>query len=354
MCIQAAHRVCLLGLSLLLLPRVDRADTLLVANKSDDTVDLINLDTGRSAATLPTGHAPHEIAVSRDGSTAVVTNYGSREIPGNTLTVVDVQLAKVSRTLELGDHTRPHGVVFVAEHRVAVTAEGSAHLLVVDLQTGQIVTAIATDQETSHMVATVPDSSRVFVANIGSGTVSVIDLEKDVKLFDIATGEGAEGIAVTPDGSELWVGNRAADTLTIIDPTSLEILATLPCPGFPIRIAFAPDGSRALVSAAQSGEVVVFDTHQRLEIRRTKLDLSNAPDASRRLFGDRFGDSPVPVGLVNSPSGSTAWVAATQADAVVVIETETLVVRDLLRAGREPDGMAFSPMEVVQFQSSDH
>ena len=40
------------------------ADTLLVANKSDHTVDLIDLETGASQATLPTGRGPHEIAVS--------------------------------------------------------------------------------------------------------------------------------------------------------------------------------------------------------------------------------------------------------------------------------------------------
>jgi DNA-binding beta-propeller fold protein YncE len=50
----------------------------------------------------------------------------------------------------------------------------------------------------------------------------------------------------------------------------------------------------------------------------------------------------VPVGLVIHPSGEKAWVAATQADAVVVLEPETLNVLDALEAGREPDGMAYS------------
>ena len=127
--------------------------------------------------------------------------------------------------------------------------------------------------------------------------------------------------------------------------------ATIPCPGFPIRVAFTPDGEHVWVSAARSGEVVVFDTATRREITRTQLDLSNAPDASRRLFGDRFGESPVPVGLVIAPDGATAWVAATQADAVVVIDPTTLTVRDLLKAGREPDGMAYSQVDVQPSQS---
>jgi YVTN family beta-propeller protein len=185
---------------------------------------------------------------------------------------------------------------------------------------------------------------RAFVANIGSGSVTAIDLETGKKLADIATGDGAEGIATTPDGGEIWVGNRGADSLSVIDPETLEIRATLACPGFPIRVAISPDGKHALVSAARSGEVVLFDVAQRKELRRSQLDLSNAPDATQRLFGDRFGKSPVPVGLVISPSGDRAWVAATQADAVVVLEPRSLKILDVLTAGREPDGMAYSTL----------
>ena len=321
------------------------AQTLLVANKSDDTVDLIALASGRSMATLHTGGAPHEIAVAPDGATAVIANYGGRGGAGNSLTVVDVAAATVRKTIDLESHRRPHGVEWLDDKRVAVTTEGSGHLTLVDIDSGTVSSAVPTGQSVSHMVALA--GSRAFVANIGSGSVTVIDTESGKKLTDIATGAGAEGIAATSDGVEIWVTNREADTLTVIDAASLEILATLPCPGFPIRIALAPDGKNALVSAARSGEVVLFDVAERRELRRAQLDLSNAPDAARRLFGDRFGNSPVPVGLVIAPDGETAWVAATQADAVVVLDPKTLTVRDVLAAGREPDGMAFSPLNVA-------
>jgi YVTN family beta-propeller protein len=316
--------------------------TLVVANKTDDTVDLVNVADGRSRATLATGHAPHEVAVSTDGATAVVSNYGDRAEAGSSLTVVDVSGGEVVRTIDLGEHRRPHGLAWVSERKVVVTAEDSAHLLVVDIVDGTIAAAIETGQEISHMVAVMPDGSRAFVANIGSGTVTAIDLERGVKLADIATGSGAEGIAVTPDGKEVWVGNRASDTLSVIEPATLEIKATVPCAGFPIRVAITPNGKRVLVSLASTGEVAVFDVESRSELRRTKLDLSTVPDAAKRLFGDRFGESPVPVGLVIAPDGARAWVAATQADAVVVFDPETLAVLDLIRAGHEPDGMALA------------
>jgi len=334
-----------LAATFLLAPTV-HGSTLVVANKTDNTVDLLDLSTGQSVATLPTGYRPHEVAVSPDGTLAVVSNYGDRDQPGSSLTVIDLEQAKVVSTVDLGKHTRPHGLAWISSTQLAVTTEGSKHLLVVSPRSGRIDKEIKTGQKVSHMVAVTPDGKRAFVANIGSGSVTAIDLATGTKLRDIATGEGAEGIAVTPDGREVWVGNREADTLTILDPQTLEIRAEVPCRGFPIRVAPTPDGKKMLVSAAESGEVVVIDTKQRQEIFRRQLDLSTAADASTRLFGDRFGGSPVPVGLVVAPDGSSAWVAATQADAVVVIATAGLRVLGVLEAGKEPDGMALSPVTV--------
>lgn len=320
--------------------------TLVVANKSDDTVDLIDLADGRSRATLPTGNAPHEVAVSPDGRLAVVTNYGERDEPGSTLTVIDVPAARVLRTIDLGHHKQPHGVVWVSARAILVTAEGSAHLLRIDVPDGELHQAVETLQRTSHMVAVTPSGRRAFVANITSGSVTVIDLTSGKKVGDVRTGAGAEGIAVTPDGKEVWVTNRAADTISVLDAESLERLAEIPAEGFPIRIAITPGGKRALVSCARAGEIALFDVPQRKLLLRRALDLATAPDAATRLFGERFGKSPVPVGLSIAPDGKRAWIAATQADAVVIVDTATLDVTGLLRAGREPDGMAWSPADV--------
>lgn len=321
------------------------AATLLVANKSDDTVSLLSLPSGEVRVTLPTGPGPHEAAVAADGRTAVIANYGRNE-PGSSLTVIDVASAKVLRTIDLGEHRRPHGLAWLGDGRLLVTSEGSRHLLIVDPKAGKVERAIPTEQEISHMVAVAPGGGRAFVANIRSGSVTVVDLAKGKKIRNVATGEGAEGIAVTPDGKQVWVGNRAADTLSVLDAMTLEILAQVKCPGFPIRVAISPDGKRVLVSCARSGEVAVFDAAARTEVLRRKLDLSAVKETASRLFGDSFGASPVPVGLVIAPDGKLAWVAATQADAVVAVDPASLEVRGLLRAGREPDGMAYSAVDV--------
>ena len=50
--------------------------TVMVANMDDNSVWLLDPRTGEHRATVETHFSPHEIAVSSDGGTAVVTNYG--------------------------------------------------------------------------------------------------------------------------------------------------------------------------------------------------------------------------------------------------------------------------------------
>ncbi len=316
------------------------AETLAVVNKSDASVDLIDPSSGRSRATLPTGNGPHEAAISPDGATLVVSDYGTRVEPGSSLTVIDLATRRVVSTVDLGEPKKPHGLAWLGTQYLAVTAEGSGELLIVKPREGKVVRAVPTGQEISHMVAVNPEGNRAFVANIGSGSVTAIDLQTGQKIKDIPTGAGAEGIAFRPGSREVWVTNREADTLSVIDADRLTVIATLPCAGFPIRIAFSPRGARAIVTATRSGEVVAFDPQARRELLRKKLDLSVVAEAKDRLFGDRFAGSPAPVGLLFTPSGRRAYVAATQSDRVIEIDTESLDVVRVIETGREPDGMA--------------
>ena len=98
-----------LAAALFLVPVADAA-TLVVANKAEATVSLIDLENGGVVATLPTGEGPHEVAVSPDGRFALVTNYGTREQDGNSLTLIDIAAAEVVSTIELGEYRKPHGI----------------------------------------------------------------------------------------------------------------------------------------------------------------------------------------------------------------------------------------------------
>jgi len=333
-----------LALSFLLALLAPTEGTLIVLDKSDATASIHSDAGGPARLKLPVGRGPHEVAVGPDGYIAVVCDYGEQQ-GGNTLTVLDLSTWKVARTIDLGEYRRPHGIVFDQDGRhVVVTAESNQALVRVDVLAGKVVRAFPTEAQGSHMVAVTPDGARAFVSSIGSGSVTAIDLADGSILAQIATGAGAEGIAVTPDGREVWVGNRAADTLSVIDAEWLEVRATLACADFPIRVEITPDGKRALVSNAESGDVAVFDVAARKELARIPMKLAPVEGSDERLFGEQFGKSPVPVGIEIAPDGKRAWIANTNADLVTVLDLEQLAVTGRIPTGRQPDGMAWTPI----------
>jgi YVTN family beta-propeller protein len=180
--------------------------TLIIGNKGEDSVSFVDLETGRELGRQETGPNPHEVALSPDGRQVAVVSYG-----GSSIDVFDVSTRAPVRRIDLGANTAPHGIVWLADGRIVATTEGSDAVVLVspDLQS---VSAVSTGQEGSHMVAVAPAAERAYVANMGSKSVTVIDLRAGTKLRDIPVGNQPEGIALTPDGRQLWVADREGDT----------------------------------------------------------------------------------------------------------------------------------------------
>ncbi|HLN59498.1 MAG TPA: YncE family protein, partial [Thermoanaerobaculia bacterium] len=107
-------------------------ELLIVLNKSDNTASILEAKTGAARATVPVGKGPHEVEVLSDGGTAAVSNYGTREEPGRTLTLIDLEKRAAVATIELPEGARPHGLKALSDGRLLVTAEGLKALLIVD------------------------------------------------------------------------------------------------------------------------------------------------------------------------------------------------------------------------------
>jgi YVTN family beta-propeller protein len=342
---SAVARVAALACALLAGPHAV-ADTLLVVRKSADALDFVDPGSGLRLERVAVGHAPHEVSVSPDGRLAVVSNYGTADEPGSTVSIVDLERPRELRRIDLAPHKRPHGVQWYAPDRIAVTTEGSQHLLVVDPHAERIVQALPTRQEVSHMVAVTPDGRRAFVANIGSGSLTAltVDAEESGAPRSITSGAGTEGLAVHPNGRQVWALARTEGALSWYDVQSLERLGRLELPGIPIRIAFSPNGTRAYVTRAAAGDVVALDGATGRQLAQRRLEVPLAADAATRPFAGIAAGSSLPVGLAVAPDGRSIYVAATMADRVVQLDARTLEVLRTIEVEGEPDGLALTPV----------
>ena len=319
---------------MLILTGTTVAGTLIVLNKSDHEAALVDPASLEVIARLPTGVGPHEVAISPDGDIAYVTNYGAYAVfreaserrmePGNTITVLDLKERKVKATFDLGEYTQPHGIRVSRDGaRLWVTCEGKKAVLELDATSGAIQEVWDTGQEISHMLVPTPDGRKLYVANIGSGSVTVIERDSG-SVKNIPTGDGAEGIDVTPDGREVWVTNRGANTISVIRVEDDRIVATFESGGtMPIRLKFTPDGRQAWVSNGRSNNVTLFDTAERELLATIEVGA-------------------MPVGIQMTADGERAFVANTNDDKVTVLAVGKAAVLDTFTTGREPDGMAWS------------
>ena len=301
---------------------VQATGQLLVVNKSSNSLSIVDPETRETVAEITTGFAPHEVAASADGRFAYVTDYGTGQQAGNTITVGDLESREVVRTISLAPHTRPHGIAMVSDGTFWVTTEGSAHVLHVDPESGTILQAVETGQRTTHQVVVAEEAGRVVTANIGSGNASVVDASAGEVIVHLETGAGAEGIDVHPDGSRVYVTNRSAGTMAEIDLATSQVTRTLEVGDFPIRVKVREGGREALVSNSQGNELVAVDLESWTVVRRLAVGAA-------------------PIGILLVPGDEVAYVANTADDKITVIDLVGWAVAGEIMTGDEPDGMAW-------------
>src|SRR5207248_8125994 len=88
------------------------AARLLVLNKEDAAMVIVDPDSGTVLGKIGVGMQPHELVVSTEGKTAFASNYGTGPQPGHTISMIDVAAQKELRRIDTSPLLRPHGLAF--------------------------------------------------------------------------------------------------------------------------------------------------------------------------------------------------------------------------------------------------
>src|ERR1022692_595168 len=145
------------------------ANALLVLEKEQNTLVIVDPASLTLVARVPVGNNPHEVAVSDDGKTAYISNGG-----GATIAVVDLTAQKPLAPIDLGALRAPHGLVF-AGGKLYFTAEGAKVVGRYDPATQKIDWVMGTGQNRTHMVIVSKDLKTIFTSNVSSATISIIE-----------------------------------------------------------------------------------------------------------------------------------------------------------------------------------
>jgi len=335
---NAARRSCMLAAALLALLSISATrnsapkthSLLLVANKADHTVSIVDPNAGRELAAVPVGGITvHEVAASPDGSFAWAPIYGNSGVgrpgtDGQTLSVIDLTTRKLVDTIDFQKPTRPHCAVFGPKNgKLYVTAELTKSIDVIDPKSRKIIDSIPTGERESHMLAISSDGKRGYTSNVGAGSVSAIDLENK-KVLDIIPVSGiAQRIAISPDDRWVFTADQTKPQLAVIDTRTNKIARWVPLPDIAFGTRPTLDGNWLLITLPASNKVAVLNL-QTMKVEH-EIDVPPAPQE-----------------ILMRPDAQAAYVSCDRSKQVAEIDLATWKVNRLINVGAGADGLAWA------------
>jgi YVTN family beta-propeller protein len=306
---------------------------LLVANKGEQTLGIVDVVAGRQVAAIPEdGVTGHEVAASPDGQRAYVPIYGNSGVgqpgtDGQLLRIIDLAARRIIGTVDFGKGVRPHCAVMGPKNGLLyVTTELDNSVTVIDPGTMKIIATVPTGQPESHMLAITRDGRRGYTSNVGTGTVSVLDLDARKVLAVIPVSRTAQRISLSADDRWVFTSDQTKPQLAVIDTATNGIRTWVQLPGVGYGTAPTPDGHWLLVAVPGGAKVALVDLHA-MKVA-LNLDVPRAPQE-----------------MLVRPDGVEAYVSCTasrERGQVAVIDLKNLKVSKLIDAGRGADGLAWA------------
>jgi YVTN family beta-propeller protein len=303
---------------------------LLVANKGDNSLGIIDPVAGRQIAEVAEGGVTgHEVAASPDGKLAYVPIYGDSGVgmpgtDGSNMVVIDLAARKIVGHVDFGKGVRPHLPLFGPKNGLLYVGTELEHSIsIIDPVTLKIVGSVPTGQEQSHMFAITRDGHRAYTANVGPGTVSVLDLDARKVITIIPVSGQVQRISLSVDDKLAFTSDVTKPQLAVIDTATNKIKTWITLPGLGYGSAPTPDGRWLVIALPLVHQVGVIDL--------TTLKVVHAIDVPLR-----------PQEVLVSPDGRTAYVSIDQNGKVAAINISDWTVKQLIDAGKGADGLAWA------------
>jgi uncharacterized protein (TIGR03437 family) len=233
--------------------------------------------------------------------------------------VVDVKAKQVTQVIALAQGAGPQGIAVTADGTTALVAEsGSGKVAVLNLTTFMVTTEVSTGAGSTHVAI---GGTQAVVVNTDNDTVSILNLANNTVQQTLTVGRGPEGVAIDTTGMRAYVGNEEDGTLSVIDLSALTVTGTITLGASlrPEAIALAAPGFLFITvpSADPTGEVILLNT-----MTGTQTTVQANPDRSggasdvvffngKLYFANQTGGSVSALPFIN---GTVGMITTTKVD----------------------------------------
>jgi YVTN family beta-propeller protein len=291
---------------------------------SGDTVVGI-IDTGAGpvhAAVLPSGAAWYAansledtITVSTTSASSTRTTIALPDTPGDPTAIPPVAPILA---LPVFVHTTENSKVYVANYNYGTVSVINASTNVVIANVG-VDPLAAIPNLAAHPVALaeLPNGQKVYSANQGNGSVTVINTVDDsVGIVLNTVGSSPVSAAARSDSQRVYVLDRSSGNISVIDPTTTPdtVIGTVPTAAGADYMLYDSKRNRLYVMSSGDNALWAFDAVASVPTPLFSAPLNMVPPAQSTNHPCSTAVSPTPVSLVALPDGSRVYVASYQKD----------------------------------------
>jgi YVTN family beta-propeller protein len=209
-------------------------------------------------------------------------------------TISNVEPLTVVQPVSLGAGSAPGAVAVDPTRNLAVVADtGTQSASVVDLNTGAVAETFAVGNNPKG-VAVIPRLGQAIVSNFGDNDVSVLDLVNDAVIATTAVGQGPLGVGINEDTAEALVANNVSNSVTLLAADTGSSEGALVVNKGPVAVGVDPGRDIAAVADATQSAVDLVDL-QTLSLTKT---LGLPPNSVFQLPSDVAFDPVTDVFLV--------------------------------------------------------
>jgi DNA-binding beta-propeller fold protein YncE len=303
---------------------------LLVAQKGDTSLAIVDPVAGTVIASVAEGGVTgHEVAGSPDGKLAIVPIYGNSGVgkpgtDGSNIVVIDIASRKIVGNIAFDHGVRPHCAVFGPKDGLLyVTTELDHSIAVIDPKTWKIVGSIPTGQPESHMLAISHDGLRGYTANVGPGTVSVLDMKARKTLAVIPVSANTQRIAISNDDKWVFTADQTKPQMAVIDTAANIVKTWVPLDGLGYGATLTKDGQYLLMPIPAKNLIDVVD------LKSLKVTKAVAVGAD-------------PQEVLTRPDGKVAYASCLGANQVDEINLTSWKVTRSIATGKGSDGLGWA------------